>query len=304
MFILQADNIELKLEVVPVVTLLHHEQVIPSVARKLLLQFKNWTNLQDPIIVDENHIILDGNHRAHVFRELNFRYIPVCKVDYFHEKSCLRYWFRMIGNARDPEEIHSIIEECRGNIEPVSGRDQLAKNMEEDCFLCGLQRRDSYALIRFARDAACDAVTVYDTIEKMQEKFLEKGLELSFIPCQYVQSDGFCRELKEDEIVLWTPRITKEMVVDAARQCRVFAPKTTRHLIPARPINVNVPTQWFRENISLKEINRRFESFLRKKGLKRFGPGQVINGRYYEEDIFVFFDKITETSEEEREYNE
>jgi len=62
-------------------------------------------------------------------------------------------------------------------------------------------------------------------------------------------------------------------------------------LIPARPLNVNIPTPWFKENITLEEINRRFARFLQAKGMRRLSPGQVIDGRFYEEELFVFFDK-------------
>ena len=81
------------------------------------------------------------------------------------------------------------------------------------------------------------------------------------------------------------------LVVDAAKKEKVFAPKTTRHLIPARPLNVNVPTRWLNEDVSLEEINQRFSHFLKQKDVRRLGPGQVVNGRYYEEELFVFFDQ-------------
>ena len=106
-----------------------------------------------------------------------------------------------------------------------------------------------------------------------------------------VQITRFCNELEDDEMIIWTPQITKEMVVDAAKKEKLFAPKATRHLIPARPLNVSVPTYWFKENISLEEINRKVSGFLKSKDLRRFGPGQIIDGRYYEEELFVFFDK-------------
>ena len=122
-------------------------------------------------------------------------------------------------------------------------------------------------------------------------KRYEKGIELKYIPCQYVNEREFCSELKDEEMVIWTPQISKEMVVDAVKDGKIFPPKTTRHIIPARPLNINVPTYWFKENILLEEINNKFSKFLEMKNLKRFGPCQVVDGRYYEEELFVFFDK-------------
>ena len=81
------------------------------------------------------------------------------------------------------------------------------------------------------------------------------------------------------------------MVVEAASRGKLFAPRTTRHIIHPRPLNVNVPSYWFKENISLEEINRRFSKFLEGKHICRFGPGQVINGRYYGEEVCIFYDK-------------
>jgi hypothetical protein len=81
------------------------------------------------------------------------------------------------------------------------------------------------------------------------------------------------------------------MVVASATKGDVLPPKTTRHLIPARPLNVNVPVRWFKEDLSLERINQRFSKYLENKSIRHFGPGQVIDGRYYEEELFVFYDR-------------
>jgi len=133
-------------------------------------------------------------------------------------------------------------------------------------------------------------------LEKIQNRLTMQGIELKYIPCQSVHDDTFCESLRNGEVIIWTPQITKEMVVDAAKKEQVFAPKTTRHIIPARPINVNIPIYWLKEDISLEEINDKFARALRSKKIRRFGPGQVIDGRFYEEELFVFFDEKKEIS--------
>jgi len=119
---------------------------------------------------------------------------------------------------------------------------------------------------------------------------VERGARLRYVPCRSVFESESYKELKNDEVIICTPQISKEMVVEAVKMKKVFAPKTTRHLIPARPLNLNVPISWLKERTPLKDINKRFVEFLRKKKIKRFGPGQIINGRYYEEELFLFFD--------------
>jgi hypothetical protein len=74
-----------------------HERILPQVMERLVLEFRNWANLENPVIVDKNNIVLDGNHRTCVFKRLGFKYIPVCRIDYFENDTKLRYWFRLIG---------------------------------------------------------------------------------------------------------------------------------------------------------------------------------------------------------------
>jgi len=290
MFNIKTESLELNLQVVPVGSLLLHEEILPDLARKLLIEFNNWANLQNPIIVDENHIVLDGNHRAFVFRKLKFRYIPVCKIDYFHEKAELRYWFRLLTGVASMHFVKEVTEEVGGHFRKVKDNDTLSDLLCNNRFACGVQRRDEYAIITFPKDRIADAVDAYAYMEKIRKRLTAQNGECGFIPCQHVLENKFHETLKDDNVVIWTPHMTKEMVVDAAKRGRVFAPKSTRHCIPARPLNVNVPTTWFKENVTIEEINQRFEDFLRAKKLQRFGPGQVIDGRYYGEEVFIFYD--------------
>ena len=291
MFSIDTENLRLELEVVPVKSLFIHERILPDIAKQLILEFKNLANLENPVIVDRNGIVLDGNHRTYVFKKLDFKYIPVCRIDYFHRDMQLRYWFRLLGKIKERDLIGEVVEELGGSLQEVADRESMERMLEEDCYRCGVQQASFFATITFDEDVITDAVSAYDMLEKIQDRITKRGVVLEYIPCQQVYDNQFCEALKDQEIVIWTPHITKEMVVEAARQKRVFAPKSTRHLIPARPLNVNIPTPWFKENITLEEINRRFARFLQAKGMRRLSPGQVIDGRFYEEELFVFFDK-------------
>jgi hypothetical protein len=289
-FIIEREDLRLELEIARVDSLFLHERILSSTADKLLVEFKKQVNLEDPIIVDRNNIVLDGNHRAYVFKKLRIRYIPVCRIDYLHHSTRLRYWFRIIGNVRNPALLRKVVAELQGTFQDVEDRDALEKVMAEEGTCCGMQQGDCFAVIRFSEGVVKDVVTAYDVVEKLQERLIEEGLNVDYIPCLYTRDEEFCECLKQEEAILWTPRITKKMVIDAAGKEQLFAPKSTRHLIPARPIRVNVPVLWLNEDVSLEEINRRFVQFLRGKKVRHLPPGQTIRGRYYEEELFVFRD--------------
>jgi len=289
---LKVEGFEIRLEVVPVESLLLHEETLPQIVNRLTLEFTNWSNLQNPIIIDEKHIVLDGNHRAYVFKKLKFRYISVCKINYFNEDIKLRYWFRLLESVKGLDPIKRIIKEMNGAIQPAASREALAKILEENRLAFGIQQGNLFRAITFPKDTAHDAVSAYGALDAVQAKLLKEGIRLQYIPCQYAHERRFFSRLRDDEIVVWTPHITKRMVVEAASSGKLFAPRSTRHIIPPRPLNVNVPTYWFKEDISLELINERFSKFLEGKRIKRFGPGQVINGRYYGEEVCIFYDKL------------
>lgn len=291
MFTITAGTLELRLEIVPVESLLIHEQTLPSVIKKLSLEFKNWANLQNPIIVNNDKIVLDGNHRAGVFKALHFFYIPVCKIDYFNDHVKLGYWFRLIRGMKDLDLFLDLIRRARGSVTPKSSAEELRDALTQDPFSFGIQRGAYSASVEFPRADVEDAVDAYGILETLQVQLQHHGIGLEYVADQYLLDDKFCAGLDPADLVIWTPHISKKMVIDAAKKRKVFAPKSTRHLIPARPLNVNVPAKWFKENISLDEINERFEKFLQGKALRRIPPEQVINGRYYQEEIFFFYEK-------------
>jgi len=289
MYCIKTKKLTLELEIVPVAALLQHEQILPKKVNKLTYEFKNLANLQNPVIVDENHVVLDGNHRTHVFNILNFKYIPVCKIDYLNDNTKLRCWFRLLGNIPNIATIKKAFESSGCRIHPVSDKSALMAALETNTDACGIQGKDGFLLVEFPECFAQNAVAAYDLLQQIQQQLLSLEMSLDYIPCNTVHNEKFRQKLTVGEAVIWTPRLTKKTVIACAKERKFFAPKTTRHVIPARPLNVNVPGYWLKENISQKEINQKFETFLQKKQVRRFGPGQVIDGRYYEEELFVFF---------------
>ncbi|MFC1877391.1 hypothetical protein ACFL2E_09015 [Thermodesulfobacteriota bacterium] len=272
-----------------VAALLQHEQILPHKASKLIYEFKNLAHLQNPVIVDENHVVLDGNHRTHVFKALNFRYIPVCKIDYLNDNTKLRRWFRLLGHISNIDIIKDTFESSGCRLHPVPNKSSLMEALDANTDACGIQRTDDCLFVEFPKFLSQDAVAMFDLLQQIQQKLISMEISLDYIPCKAVHTEKFCQKLNANQAVIWTPILTKKTVIASAKKKKIFAPKTTRHVIPARPLNVNVPGYWLKENISLKEINQRFETFLQAKQVRRFGPGQIIDGRYYEEELFVFF---------------
>ncbi len=289
MYQLKSKKLCLTLEIVPVALLLEHEQILLDKANRLIFEFQNLASLQNPIIVDENNVVLDGNHRTYVFKQLRFTYIPVCKIDYLDETTKLRCWFRLLGNIVNLDMIQASFESAGCRIFPVDDKHALQKAMDTNPHACGLQCLQQFFLVEFPDTVSHEAVAIYDLLYQIQQKLTASDVSLEYVPCNAVHKNDFCQMLTGKDVVLWTPRLSKETVVSSAKENKIFAPKTTRHVLPARPLNVNIPGFWLKEKVSLEEINQRFEQHLRAKQVKRFAPGQIIDGRYYQEELYVFY---------------
>ena len=103
----------------------------------------------------------------------------------------------------------------------------------------------------------------------------------------YETRNDAIRKVKTGKILaaIITPKITKQEIVDIALAGEVFVHKATRHIIPARPLFVNVPFKWM--NLEPKEANKLLVKNLSKRKLKLLPSGQTLDRRY-EEELYVF----------------
>ncbi len=290
MFPINSDGVDLEIEIAPVRSLIQHEETISGISRRLAMEFANLTTLHHPVIVEKNNIVLDGNHRVTVFNHLGFRFIPVCRIDYYHPMVKLRYWFRVLKNLEEPTIVTSLVSKLGGEFIPLVSRKALFDSLMHNHFSWGIQHGKRYHCIRFSNRQVSDAVRSYQVLEMLQKELTKKEISIDYLPCDTFMSDEEDSSVQSRDVVIWTPQIRKDMIIEAARCGQIFAPKTTRHLIPARPLNINVPGHWLNEDLTLNQINRRLFEHLSAKKIREFGPGQVIEGRYYGEKIFVFYD--------------
>ena len=82
-----------KITLVQSILLKQHEQICQKHLIELLNQIKTDGYISDPIIVDQNTmIILDGHHRFNAIKLLGLTAVPVYFVDYRSEKIQVAAW--------------------------------------------------------------------------------------------------------------------------------------------------------------------------------------------------------------------
>jgi hypothetical protein len=257
-----------------------HEEIIPELVENLARKISNDGSFFHPIVVEKgNSVVLDGMHRVAASKKIGFRYIPLCLVDYDNPNIQVGSWYRLIQNP----SLQEALEVCAG----------LGLSVQEGSFdghLKLIERREAIAALFTSelslalQGAARDIKDAYDLIRNIGEHLRRRGSMIRYDTENEAQkkvNDG------RISIGLATPVISKSEIVEVALSDRIFAPKSTRHIIPARPMAVNIPTDWLWGDLSLREINRMMVDLLKSKRIERLPPGQVLD-RKYDEELFVF----------------
>ncbi|MCX6768529.1 MAG: hypothetical protein NTY83_01660, partial [Candidatus Micrarchaeota archaeon] len=77
------EEIIKRLDIVDTSTLLQHEEIVPKNLKRLKEAMFNIGQMVDPIIMDEKErVVLDGNHRLMILKDMECPHAAVQPVDY------------------------------------------------------------------------------------------------------------------------------------------------------------------------------------------------------------------------------
>ena len=258
-----------------------HEEIIPEKMQELVEKIPHDGVWIHPIIVDERSlVVLDGMHRVAAAKEIGYRYIPVCLVDYENPRIKIGCWYRMFKNFSGVEEAKRLLMEV--GLTPVEKGYKEAHDMVEAREAVTALFTDSWCLA--AHGQARSVKERYDAIKRVECIAQAAGHHMGYS----TDSDAWTRVASgEYSSGLITPRVRKREVVDIATKGIIFAQKTTRHIIPARPMFVTVPTEWLKGDLMPEEANSRLRKHLASKLVEKLPPGQILDRRY-DEELYVF----------------
>jgi hypothetical protein len=240
--------------------------------------------LHHPMIVDRKTlVVLDGMHRVAALKGLGYKLAPVCLVDYQNPKIELSAWYR----------------EFQGEFNLSDFADSLSKQLSldlktttSDHAIEQVDSRQAIAALALGTQAYLLTKPHIPPIKKVYDEIAKIELLAHQLNYQILYSAGVdALKSMQNEInsILIVPALTKSEVVESALSHKLFIQKTTRHLVPARPLFVNVPLSLL-EYTDLNEANQRLADYLKKKHIIKQDSGTVINGRRYEERAYIFTD--------------
>jgi len=227
-----------KLEIRELSSLYEHEQTIPKNVKRLQEAMFNLGQLVDPLIIDrKTGVVLDGNHRLQVLKNIEIPNAVVQTVDYSKDKYKLGTWFP-VSQKQIPTELF----------------EKMGEKIEEVDFDTGAAAVDDLkAVMMLVRHdegkKKCTLISPGDhDVLSMTEKQKDIVSNLKELDLQYHADDGLEYHLAKGKDVIYRRAYTKDEVVKEALAGRPFPPKTTRHIIPNRIIRLNMRLGWLLED--------------------------------------------------------
>lgn len=121
---------------------------------------------------------------------------------------------------------------------------------------------------------------------------LEKAMVKKGYAVKYLSEIIAMEELKnagDSNFVISLPIFSKQQIRDFGLTGQLLPHKVTRHVIPSRPLEIDVPLQMLTDKeISLEEANRELGEFLARRHIDKKPAGSIVEGRRYEEELLIF----------------
>jgi len=259
-----------------------HEETIPELLNRLVETIRKDNVLKHPIIVDKKTlVVLDGMHRVAALERLNCEKIPCCLVDYENPAVAIGCWYRTIKETNKQEKLDEQIRRLGNHVREVEELDEQLIGVSP--VVAAIKKDDKVFLVHSPFRNSKEA---YEIIERIEKQLRKAGFQIGY----ETETDALRKlERREVDAVLLTPKLTKNSIIKTALSGEVFTYKATRHVIPARPLFLNVPLNLLKDSEkSLDEVNKILKDMLQKRRLKKVSAGNLLEGRRYEEDIYIF----------------
>lgn len=263
-------SVKLKLEYLEKLHI--HEEIISSFLENLVSKIESEAVLKDPIIVDEKSlVVLDGMHRVAALKKLKCNFIPVCLVDYEDPKIIVNAWWRTVKGR-----VNRLLALLREFNLPLNTVEDFSIERVDRPMILTSDRKFS---IRFDKN-------LYELYKLVG--LIERKLRLAGFKIWYESEDDALRLLNLGlcDAIIALPRIPKSEIVNLALRGLILPHKSTRHVIPFRPLGINVPLPLLMSD-DIDEANRKFIDLLKKKKGVLLPPQRYM-GRRYDEHLYVF----------------
>lgn len=251
--------------------LLLHEQVVDEHVIGLTDAIEQDGAIRDPVVVDgSTNVVLDGMHRVTAARRLGLEHIPACLVQYDDPGIEVEGWAKVYEGISPGaiERSTAIVGiDLVSSPSTTTGHDEARPVAVIDGTFFQLE----------AGETIEEVCTFLDTL---LGELMSMGYHHRLEPDTYLNGsfDG-------EETIVAMPPLPKSTIVEVANAPFSFPPNTTRHIVPVRPIGLNVPLDVLRGTAN--EADTWLAERLAHCDLKYVPPGSIHDDRRYDEALVV-----------------
>jgi len=266
------------LRMLPTRLLVTHEEVDPRRVERLSLRIQDEGLLKNPPIVTElpdssNYVVLDGANRVMAFYSLEIPHIVAQHVSYGDPDLDLDTWYHVVSGMELKEFEEAILtvgNTCMHECSLAEARHALETNR---------------ALAYIVSERSVRVVSCPDDQIDTREVLVDIVNTYKGRADIYRASNDIWEKQKP-----YYPHITALVIFPRYRPQDIFycaqngykvPTGITRHIIPARALNINIPLDILRSESSLEEKSRWLQEWI----MERMASNAI---RYYAESTFSF----------------
>lgn len=275
MIVRVGDETSVELNILPLTQIFPHEKTNPILLEEVLKDLKETGCQKDPILVDSNSgVVLDGMHRREALRILGAKFATCALFDYGNSEIKLHRWLRCIENANA-----KILDAVKNLFElQETTPDAAIKKLESSAsdFAVVYRHKGYFDRKRLGISATYEKMGRFDEFSKTQ------GISMKFI------RDSDLRDcLDGNSMVLLPKELRKNDVLAIAKSGKVLPYKSTRHVVPLRPLGLPYPIKPLREDDFQTNLGL-LTQIVAKCSPRLVGTGSTYNNRVFEESIVLF----------------
>ena len=281
------ETIYEKIKIIPLKKILIHEGIIRKWAENIANRINDEGIVKNPVVVARKgncYLALDGAHRLEAMRILGCRDILAYVVDYYNPEIKLEGWDGLIFEKIALKALLQKLFPGKGLLikKHRKGEKLRKKVLDRKLFFVLESKGGDVCSLSSRKDLSPEKLLDLSIlcIEKLEQYLDEKRIKILYVP--NTASRGDFRD-SDARILITRPHFHKDEVVKRTLEKKIFPRKSTRHLIPQRPLGINLNLSLLKEDIDLKIKNKLLASHLE-------WCWKSNHVRSYPESVFIFSD--------------
>ncbi len=267
----------ISLTILPLEKILPHESTIPSLVASVKKDIGRTGFQRDPIVIDrKTGVVLDGMHRRSALSSLGARYGLCVQFDYLDKALLLERWLRYFI-APDSEFLGDLIS-LIGLKRAKSFKSAIHAVDSSLASIALLSARESYI-----SEPQYDLLTAYQKLSRFDSLARSRNVEV-----QFHSEDG--REMlftSESVFVLYPTKLDKNRILKLAKSRRLLPFKSTRHIVPVRPMGIYFPLNLLMQS-DIGKCKKALKDDLTECRIDLLDRDAWYEGRRYSEPLAVF----------------